>query len=529
MAKVPFPGCALFVSTAVASVLAGRPIAGPLKSHPFHALADKKPREVLIKLKRPLSADERTLLFHNLDADDVEELTGALKRLHSRSLDVDELASLLRFHDAVEYAEPNYIVHATVDAQATPSDPEFGRLWGMPAIHAPAAWDVARGSRANVVGVVDTGIDYTHPDLAANIWKAPAAFTVTVGGAEITCAAGTHGFNAITLTCDPRDDHPIGHGTHVAGTIAAVGNNGAGVAGVNWTASVMGLKFLDSNGTGTTADAINAIEFAVQAKQVFAASAKANVRVLSNSWGSPNFSQALLDEINRANALDVLFVAAAGNNGTDNAAAPFYPANYDAPNVVAVAASDSVDQRASFSNYGGPVDLAAPGVNILSTVPGGYGYLSGTSMATPHVSGAAALVLGRCALTTTQVKSALLSNVDVLGSWTGQVRTNGRLNADAAVRSCHAVPAAPANLRAWTGSSTGRITLVWGAVAGASSYKVKRSMLSGGPFSTIITLSGKTRYTNIGLTSDKVYYYVVKAVNGSGESAWSNKASAAAR
>src|SRR5437588_47189 len=134
-------------------------------------------------------------------------------------------------------------------------------------IDAVPAWDAARGSRNTVVGIVDTGIDYTHPDLAANVWSAPRAFTVMVGGLTITCAAGTHGFNAITRSCDPFDDHF--HGSHVAGTIGAVGNNGTGVAGINWFASMMGLKFLSSAGTGTLVDAINAIEFAIQVKAAF--------------------------------------------------------------------------------------------------------------------------------------------------------------------------------------------------------------------------------------------------------------------
>src|SRR5204862_4204226 len=136
-------------------------------------------------------------------------------------------------------------------------------------IHAVPAWDRALGSRNTVVGIVDTGIDYTHPDLAANVWSAPRTFTLNVGGLTITCAAGTHGFNAITRSCDPFDDHF--HGTHVGGTIGAAGNNGVGVVGVNWYASLMGLKFLSANGSGTLADAVNAIEFAIQAKAAFGA------------------------------------------------------------------------------------------------------------------------------------------------------------------------------------------------------------------------------------------------------------------
>src|SRR5207247_6416930 len=200
-------------------------------------------------------------------------------------------------------AEPNCIFHTTLK----PNDPSFPQRWGLQNTGTPGAdisavpaWDITRGSTSNVVGVVDTGIDYDHPDLAANIWSAPFAFSVTIAGQTINCAAGTHGFNAIANTCDPKDDN--NHGSHVSGTIGAVGNNGIGVVGVNWTASIMGLKFLDKNGSGSTSNAINAIEFAIQAKALFGVAA--NVRVLSNSWGGGGFSQALLNQINKANTND---------------------------------------------------------------------------------------------------------------------------------------------------------------------------------------------------------------------------------
>jgi subtilisin family serine protease len=231
------------------------------------------------------------------------------------------------------------------------------------------------------------------------------------------------------------DDHR--HGTHVSGTIGAVGNNGVGVVGVNWTASIMGLKFLNASGSGSTADAIKAIEFAIQAKAAFASTGGANVRVLSNSWSGGGFSQALLDEINLANANDMLFVAAAGNNGRSNDDSPVYPASYAAPNVLAVAASDNRDTLAAFSNYGFSVPLAAPGVDILSTTLGStYSFLSGTSMAAPHVSGAAALILSACDLDTAALKAAIVNNVEVVGALTGFVASNGRLDVDAALRSC---------------------------------------------------------------------------------------------
>src|SRR4030095_773576 len=240
-------------------------------------------------------------------------------------------------------------------------------------------------------GVVDTGVDYNHPDLVGNIWSAPSSFTVNIAGTDITCPAGSHGFNAITKSCDPLDDN--NHGTHVSGTIGARGHNGTGVTGINWTTRIMGLKFLDASGSGTTVGAINAIDFAIKARQTFGATA--DVRVLSNSWGGGGFSQGLLNKINEASSNRMLFVAAAGNNNANNDSMPFYPANYNAPNVVSVAATDNRDLRASVSHYGATmVDLGAPRVELLSTVRnGGYSFFNGTSMATPHVAGVAALVL----------------------------------------------------------------------------------------------------------------------------------------
>jgi subtilisin family serine protease/predicted Rdx family selenoprotein len=400
--------------------------------------------EVLVAFRRP---PDLARVRAEIDADEDEIVgVGRLWRAHSRSRNVSSLLAHLSTHSDVLYAEPNYIVSVVNE----PDDPRFVELWGLhnigqtiggvpgtagADIRAVTAWNGALGSRNTVVAVVDTGVDYTHPDLAGNIWSAPASFSVTIGEQTITCAAGAHGFNAITKSCDPFDDHF--HGTHVAGTIGAVGNNGSGVAGVNWFASIMGLKFLTANGSGTVSDAIDAIEFAIQARAAFP-SGGANVRVLSNSWAGGGFSQALLDAINRANENEMLFVAAAGNSSGNNDAFPTYPASYGASNVVAVAATSNQDALAGFSNYGATsVHLGAPGVQVLSTLPGGtYGYLNGTSMATPHVSGAAALLLSRCSANTAALKSMLVETVDQIPALVGRTITGGRLNLSRAIDAC---------------------------------------------------------------------------------------------
>jgi subtilisin family serine protease len=485
--------------------------------------------EVLMKLQGVTPA-ERTQLEQQLDADDSRELARDLdiRRVHSRSFDVATLIAFLRTHPSVSYVEPNYILHAAT----IPNEPQFANLWGLrnvgqsvdgmaggstgADIHATSAWNVSTGSRRNVVAVIDTGVDYTHPHLSANVWSAPAAFSVTINGTTITCAAGTHGYNAITGTCDPLDDND--HGSHVAGTIGAVGQNSLGVVGVNWTTSIMGSKFLDATGTGTLADAINAIEFAIQAKAAFASTAGANVRVLNNSWVGGAFSQALLDEINKAEVNGMLFVAAAGNDASNNDAQPAYPADYTssgANNIITVAATDNGDQLAPFSNYGSSlVHLGAPGVNILSTTRGNtYRYFSGTSMAAPHVAGAAALVLSKCGLSTSQLKTTILHNVDVTGSLTGLVASNGRLNADKALRSCAApapAPAAPTNVKATAGNA--RVVLTWTAAAGATSYNVYRRLARGTYGSPLKSGITSTTYTNSSLTNGTTYYYVVSAV-----------------
>jgi hypothetical protein len=357
----------------------------------------------------------------------------------------------LRRDGSVRYAEPNFLLFAA-NHGGTPNDPAFHVLWGLDNfgqtvngvpgaagadISATAAWGITTGDPSVAVGVIDTGIDYTHPDLAANIWINPGencagCRTDRIDNDSNGYVDDVRGWDFLNDDNDPFDDH--GHGTHVAGTIGAVGNNGVGVTGVSWTTRLMPLKFLGADGSGTTADAVRALLYASDQGAV----------VTNNSYGGDGFSQAFADAIAYADAHNSLFVAAAGNSLADNDATPSYPASYNLPNVVTVAATDGSDRKAWFSNYGRrSVDLGAPGDTIYSTVlDGAYDYMSGTSMASPHVAGAAALVKAAFpAASDIGIKALLLRTVDPIASLAGRTTTGGRLNVDGAVR-CNGAPQA---------------------------------------------------------------------------------------
>ena len=343
--------------------------------------------------------------------------------------DTAAVAEELSHQRAVDYVEPNYVMHAT----RLPNDRGFGEQWGLrnvgqyggtpgADVHATDAWNATTGAGV-IVAVVDTGVDYNHPDLAANMWTNPSDPPNGVDDDGDGFVDDVHGADFINGDSNPDDD--AGHGTHVAGIIGAKGNNGLGVTGVNWDAKIMALKFLDANGAGNTADAANAIDYAVNH----------GARVINASWGGPAFSQALFQAVKRAGDKGVLFVAAAGNDGQNADVSPDYPAAFDLPNVISVAASDRNDKLLDFSNYGPhSVDLAAPGDDIYSTVPplsdaSGYESFSGTSMATPFVTGAAALYLSRAPQATPdQVKAALLQNVDQSPAFAGKLVSGGRLD-----------------------------------------------------------------------------------------------------
>jgi serine protease len=332
----------------------------------------------------------------------------------------------------VAYAEPDYRVYA----ERVPNDPRFrdGTLWGLhnagqfggkpdADIDAREAWNTITDASDVVVAVIDTGADYTHPDLAANMWTNPDELP---GNGLDDDANGyiddVHGYDFHDADGDPQDD--VGHGTHVAGTIAARGNNGIGVTGVAWRARLMAVRFLSWDG-GFMSDAIESLNYAV-----------ANGAAISNnSWGGLGFSQGLLDAITAARDAGHLYVAAAGNGGSDRIgddtdSIPFYPAGLPADNVIAVAALDRRDRLANFSNYGDEsVDLGAPGVGVFSTIPGGYEADDGTSMATPHVSGALALLKSQHPdWTADKLKARLLDTVTPIPALAGKTVTGGRLN-----------------------------------------------------------------------------------------------------
>jgi subtilisin family serine protease len=341
---------------------------------------------------------------------------------------VDDAIARYNKMDGVEYAQPNFYYHLL----NTPNDPQFINLYGLTKISAPAAWDLSIGSPNVVVADIDTGLRYTHDDIAANAWvnsgEIPGNGIDDDGDGFVD---DVYGYDFRYNSPDPMDQN--GHGTHTAGTIGAVGNNLIGVVGVNWSVKIMAIKIYSPTGTDTTsAMLINAYNYVRMMKN-----RGVNIRVTNNSYGgcteACGFDQATKDAIDALGNAGILNVFAAGNSNSNNDTAPFYPASYTSPSILAVAASDSNDSKAGFSSYGAnSVDLAAPGVGILSTYyssNSSYTTLSGTSMATPHVAGAAALLAAyRPALSAASLKATLMNTVDPIPVWNGLVKSGGRLN-----------------------------------------------------------------------------------------------------
>ncbi len=310
---------------------------------------------------------------------------------------------------------------AKLAPDSTPNDPNFGNQDWLRALGAPAAWNVSTGTGQTIVAVIDSGIDVTHPDLAGNLWTNPGE---VAGNGRDDDGDGyiddVHGVNFVTNTGDPSDT--LGHGTHVAGIVGAVGNNGVGGSGINPHAKIMPLKFIGPDG-GVTSNAVRAVNYAVAH----------GAKVINESWGGSGYDAPLADAIARAAQAGVVVVNSAGNYASNNDAAPFYPANYTTQfdNVVSVAAANAAGRLTNYSNFGATtVTLAAPGDNVSSTLPGGrYGLLSGTSMAAPMVSGAISLLWDvHPDWTYRQVLAKLRASVDLDASLVGKTATGGRLN-----------------------------------------------------------------------------------------------------
>ncbi len=420
-----------------------------------------KPRELIVRFApkdtgEQLTKNEKQTLLTSLNAGTFKHsimlVPGVSLVKLPEGVTVETAISKLKTAGGILYVEPNYKIRL---ASTFPNDTRFDELWGMhntgqtggtadADIDAPEAWDTITDSNV-IVAVIDTGVDYTHPDLADNIWINQTEYNGTAGVDDDGNGYidDIYGYDFCTYDDDANDPDPYddnGHGTHCAGTIGAVGNNGIGVAGVCWNVKLMCLKFIAASGYGWSYDAIHAIDYAVSM----------NAKVLSNSWryyeGNPLFTdvQALKDAVEAAGANGVLFVAAAGNEDSNNDSYPAYPASYDCDNIISVMATDHNDQRSIWSLYYGKasnyglttVDLAAPGSDILSCVPGDdYESWDGTSMAAPHVAGACALVwAANPQLTYLKVKDCILTSADRLSSLDGLCVTGGRLNLQRAAK-----------------------------------------------------------------------------------------------
>lgn len=399
--------------------------------------------EVLVKFRQDVSLSEIKRIVAELN-DRIEDELEFTKNLFSiddlDGLNAEEVAEEYRkMSGLVLYAEPNYEIKIenspkTFLGNFLPNDPLFHQQWalhntgqkgGKPQadINILKVWEKVKWKEEVVVAVLDTGIDYTHPDLTKNIWLRPDSIPQYKDD-ELGVINDLRGFNAVDNLSDPMDDN--GHGTHCAGIIGAEGNNRFGIAGLNWKIKIMPLKFLGRTGSGSVKNAIEAINYAIDRKQK-----GVNISAINASWGSMNRSKALEEAIRAAAEVGILFVAAAGNNSSNNDIRPHYPASYALTNVISVAALDRNDDLASFSNYGQKtVHIAAPGKEIISTwLNQDFREASGTSMAAPHVAGAAALILSlEPDIPVDKLKQRILTSAEKIASLKGKVSSGGKLN-----------------------------------------------------------------------------------------------------
>ncbi|MCZ6530258.1 MAG: S8 family serine peptidase [Chloroflexi bacterium] len=489
---------------------------------------DYVPGEILVKWERALTGLSKAMARDYVAGLTVREFSeiGWEHIEIDPTMDVQTAIQKILQQPGVIAAEPNYILHgfATV-----PDDFRFDLQWALQNtgqtvdgiagtagadISATTAWDLRTTSPNVVVAVLDSGITLNHSDLSANLWVNPGE---TAGNGIDDDGNGkiddVNGWDFVNGDNNPTDDETNLHGTHVSGIVGAKGNDGSGIAGITWTVQLMSLKILDASNSGTTADAISAGQYA-QAE---------GAQIINASFGGPNFSQAAKDAID---AFSGLFVASAGNDGTDNDVTPVYPACFTSTNIVAVAATDQNDALASFSNFGTTcVDLAAPGVNIFSDNSVGFvSVLDGTSFSAPMVSGVAALLKAQEPnRSTAEIRSAILDNVDAKASLSGKVATGGRLNARAALAAL--APLAPSGL-AGTAAGATQVDLTWtDNSAGETGYEVQRKTGSGS-FTTLANLAANsTSHADTTTTELTTHTYRVRASNSGTNSGFSSEVS----
>lgn len=494
-----------------------------------------KEGELLVKFKSGIVAASSTKTHQLIGATLIDRFeiipNLELVRLND-NLTVKE-AIIRYFNDpTVEYAEPNYLRKVSL----LPNDQYFHQQWALhntgnfasgtagADIKAVQAWDIHTGNGAIVIAVLDTGIDYNHPDLSDNIWLNSAE--IPTNGQDDDgngLIDDWRGWNFVNNNNNPLDDN--GHGTLVSGIIGAKGNNYIGIAGIMWNVRIMPLKFLNKNGEGTIADEIKAIQYAIFK----------GVKIINASYSGSVFSQAEYEAIAMANSVGVLFMAAAGNGGNDgigdnNDFLPVYPANYGLPNIISVAATDQNDRRATFSNFGlKTVHVAAPGVFVISTVPtslfpSAYAFSSGTSVATPHVSGLAGLLYSYYDhFTYSQIKETILRYVDILPTLSGWTQTGGRINSYRAISSL----LLPTELKA-TAISPSQINISWvDNATGEEGYKIERRHGHGDYNQIASVIANTSTYSDTGLIDGTRYTYRVKAFNNiPADSLYSNEANA---
>ena len=439
-----------------------------------------QPDELLIKFKKNIIRAQASNLATTYGATSAKPLVTNTRGTNSPlsqwqlikvpRADLRALSARLAKDPNIESVELNH----RISINTIPNDPFFSNQWNLhnigqlagivdADIDAPEAWNITTGSGNEIVAVVDTGIDLTHPDLINNLWvntaEIPGNLIDDDGNGYVD---DVHGYDFFNRSSNLSDEN--GHGTHVAGIIAAQGNNNIGVSGVSWNTRIMPLRFLGAGGSGTISDAIEAIHYA----------ANMNAKIINASWSLSVKSRALADAIQMTESAGILFVAAAGNNGNNTDITPTYPANYAFENIVSVAATTNIDSLANFSNYGvNSVDIGAPGVGIYSTIPvaggvccfgqSGYALLDGTSMAAPHVSGAAALLLANNpALSSAEIKDRIILASDLTPGLVGLTSGGGRLNIASALESDVIAPSAVTDLSA-AESGSRSFVLQWSA------------------------------------------------------------------